>query len=104
MWARTVAEKTPRHTASPLRLLADALGSPITMAAKLWRLAEVLAGYARPRELDSRLLRLRSLGLIDAVPSKIQLLVGARDMVKFWVVPASEQYYSHEDINFTFHQ
>jgi hypothetical protein len=100
----TEPARTPRHTAPPLRLLANAIGSPASAVGKLGRLARLLAGYAMPRELDARLARLRELGLIDAVPTKIQLLVGARDMFKFWVVPASEEYYAHQDIDFRFHQ
>lgn len=97
-------EKTPRHTASSMQLLASALGSPSSMAGKLGRFAALLSGYARPRQLDERLARLHSLGLIDAIPTKIQLILGSRDMFRFWVVPASAQYYEHQNINFTFHQ
>ena len=100
----STAPRTARHTEGPLRLMARALGSPTEAVKKLDRLARMLAGYALPGELDNRLHRLQSLGLIEAIPTRIQLLVGARDMLRFWIVPASEDYYAEQGINFTFHQ
>lgn len=103
---RTNADEssTARHTESPLRLVASAVGSPAEAARKLDRLARLLAGYVLPAELDARLRRLRDIGVIEAIPTRIQLLVGARDMVRFWIVPAAEDYYADQGISFTFHQ
>lgn len=95
---------TRRHTESPLRLVANAIGGPAEAANKLVRLARLLAGYAVPRELDERLARLHALGIVERIPTRLQLLAGARDMVRFWIVPAAEEYYSDQDISFTFHQ
>jgi hypothetical protein len=96
--------RTARHTQGPLRLMARAIGSPAEAAQKLDRLARLLAGYVLPGELDARLHRLQSVGMIEAIPTRIQLVVGARDMLRFWIVPASEDYYAEQGINFTFHQ
>jgi hypothetical protein len=84
--------------------MASAVGSPAEAAAKVGRLARLLAGYVMPGELDARLRRLHELGIIEEVPTKIQLVVGARDMLRFWIVPAADEYYSEQGISFTFHQ
>lgn len=96
--------RTNRHTEAPLTLMRNALGSPGEAAAKLGRLARLLAGYVMPRELDARLRRLKDLGIIDEIPTKVQLLVGARDALRFWIVPASDEYYAEQGIDFAFHQ
>lgn len=98
------ASRTRRHTEGPLRLMASAIGGPAEAAAKVVRLARLLSGYAMPGELDARLRRLRDLGIVDEVPSKLQLVAGARDMLRFWIVPASEEYYADQGISFGFHQ
>jgi hypothetical protein len=100
----TDARRTARHTESPLQLMASAIGGPAEAAAKLGRLASLLSRYVMPRELDEKLARLHAIGIIETVPTKIQLLVGARDMLRFWIVPASDEYYAHQDISFAFHQ
>jgi hypothetical protein len=98
-----VAE-TPRHTQGPLRLMASAIGGPAEAARKLDRLARLLAGYVLPRELDARLRRLHDLGVLEQIPTKLQLVVGARDMLRFWIVPAAQDYYADQGLSFTFHQ
>ncbi|MEZ4306946.1 MAG: hypothetical protein R3F14_02705 [Polyangiaceae bacterium] len=84
--------------------MARALGTPSDAARKIARLAQLLSGYAMPRELDARLRRLHDLGIIESVPTKLQILCGARDMLRFWIVPAAEDYYRDQGISFTFHQ
>lgn len=95
---------TARTQASPLTLLRDAAGSPKELLDKTKRLASALSMVAAPTSLDRRLLRLQSLGYIKTPPSRLQLVVGSIDMLRFWIVPASEDYYASQDINFTFHQ
>lgn len=97
-------QRTQRHTRGPIELVASALGGPAEVAGKVARLARLLAGYVLPGELDARLRRLRDLGIIDEIPTRIQLVVGARDMLRFWIVPAAEEYYAEQGISFTFHQ
>jgi hypothetical protein len=98
-------DATPaRLREAPLELLRKAAGSPREMAAKLRRLGQALVMYVDGRDLDARLRRLADLGYIERIPNRIQLLVGARDMLKFWIVPAAADYYEERGIDFTFHQ
>ncbi len=76
---------TDRLTARPLDLIRRAAGSPQEIAAKLRRLAVILAGYARGGVLDARLDVLHRRGLIDVIPTRVQLAVGAVDMLRFWI-------------------
>ena len=93
-----------RHTQSPFTLMASALGSPRDAVKKAARLARLLAGYVAPAELDARLNRLHHLGIIEVIPSRLQLVCGARDMVRFWIVPAAADYYADQKLSFGFHQ
>lgn len=68
------------------------------------RFAGILAAYGDGRELDARLGRLVGAGLIDAAPTRVQLVVGAIDMLRFWISPASSEYYRTIGIDYTFHQ
>ncbi|MDI1449839.1 hypothetical protein [Polyangium sp. 6x1] len=95
---------TLRHTDSPVRLLARAAGSPGAMAGKMARLGRMLAAYGNGRELDARLALLLRAGILDAAPTRIQLVVGSIDMLRFWISPASSEYYDRVGIDYTFHQ
>ncbi|MDI1475730.1 hypothetical protein [Polyangium sp. y55x31] len=95
---------TPRRTDSPIRLLARAAGSPAALAGKIARFGKMLAAYGDGRELDARLSRLLAAGVIDAAPTRIQLVVGSIDMLRFWISPASSEYYERVGIDYTFHQ
>lgn len=95
---------TARHRASAWALLQDAAGSPADLARKLRDLRRGLGAYAEGDELDARLRRLRDLGLIDEVPSRLQLVVGSIDMLRFWISPAAAEYYASQNIHYGFHQ
>jgi hypothetical protein len=101
-----VEGQTARLTESPWRLLAQTAGSPGEVLQKLARLRTALAGYGDGRELDRRLANLVARGYIsrERVPTRIQLVVGALDMLRFWISPASAQYYAGKGIHFGFHQ
>jgi hypothetical protein len=71
---------------------------------KLRRLAAILAAYGDRAELDGRLARLRDRGVIETIPSRIQLVVGSIDMLRFWISPAAAQYYERMGIGYGFHQ
>lgn len=71
---------------------------------KAARLARILAGYANWRRLDARLERLHARGHILAIPTRVQLAVGAIDMLRFWIKPAAADYYAAHGIDFGFHQ
>jgi len=74
------------------------------MAHKLARLASTLASYADGAELDTRLGRLERMGLIDRAPTRIQLVCGSIDMLRFWISPAAAEYYRSIGIDYAFHQ
>jgi hypothetical protein len=96
--------KTARHAARPLDLVREALGPRREVAEKLRRLGALLAGYASGEELDRRLARLRDLGIVPAIPTRVQLAVGAYDMLRFWITPAAADYYGKMGLSFGFHQ
>jgi hypothetical protein len=74
------------------------------MAGKLRRLASALAAYADGAALDARLERLKALGYVERVPSRLQILVGTIDMFRFFIEPAAADYYRQQGIDYSFHQ
>lgn len=98
------AASTARLTSSPLTLLRNAAGTPRAMAEKVGRLAGILSGYARTSALDARLGQLQRQGLIDTIPTRVQLVVGSADMLRFWISPAAADYYAEKNIDYAFHQ
>ncbi len=96
--------KTTRRTASPWQLVRQASGGPLVLAQKLQRLAFTLRGYGNQNELQQRVERLVSKGIIDEAPTKVQLFVGAADMLRFWISPAAAEYYASMGIDYGFHQ
>ncbi|MFW6050366.1 MAG: hypothetical protein ACODAU_04285 [Myxococcota bacterium] len=100
----TESQTPARLRESPFKLLRQAAGGPREMAGKMRRLGQALWAYADGRDLDDRLRRLKELGYIERIPNRIQLVVGARDMLRFWIVPAAADYYEAKGIDFTFHQ
>jgi hypothetical protein len=95
---------TARRTASPWRLMRQAVGSPQDFAKKLERLARTLRGYGDDAELNRRLERLVAAGIIEKAPTRVQLFVGAADMLRFWISPAAAEYYASMGIDYGFHQ
>lgn len=93
-----------RLRSGPLALVARAAGSPRQMAQKLARLATSLLALASKPKLDARLERLRALGYVEAAPTRLQLVVGSIDMLRFWISPAADEYYRSRGITFGFHQ
>jgi len=71
---------------------------------KLARLGDVVSGYAARRRLDERLAYLHRRGHIERVPTRVQLAVGAYDMLRFFIQPAAADYYERQGIGFGFHQ
>jgi hypothetical protein len=101
-----VMKSTARTTESPLRLLAQAAGSPREMLVKGRRLGTALSGYVNSRTLDRRLALLVERGYVDParIPTRVQLAIGGLDMLRFWISPAAAQYYADKGIHFGFHQ
>lgn len=95
---------TARTREPAWRLLRAAAGSRSDMVAKGRRLASALAAYADRPALDARMNRLVELGHIERVPTRLQLVVGSIDMLRFWISPAAADYYASKGIHFGFHQ
>jgi hypothetical protein len=93
-----------RLAAGPWTLLRLAAGSPRAMREKLGRLARALSAYASPPLLESRLGRLVALGHVERAPTRLQLVVGSIDMLRFWITPAAAESYDERGIHFGFHQ
>ncbi len=98
------ADEPMRLTASPWRLLASAIGGPNEIAGKLRRIWRTLAIYIDGREIDRRIETLRAAGVIDEHPSRLQLVFGGLDMLRFVIEPAAREYYASKGIHFGFHQ
>ena len=97
-------EQTARLTASPLALVAQAIGGPRQVAGKIARLGRTLRLYVDGAEIERRLQTLQARGYIDRRPTRLQLLFGGLDMVRFVIEPASRDYYRQKGIAFGFHQ
>lgn len=98
------AEITARHQERPLRLMLQAAGSPRVFAAKLGRLLTGLYSYLDRRRVRRQLEKLQQLGHIDGLPSLTQMVVGSIDMLRFWISPASADYYQRSGLSYGFHQ
>lgn len=85
-------------------LVRRTIGSPGELAHKARRFVRALSAYVRASDVDDGLRRLHAVGVIEAVPTRVQLVVGAIDMLRFWIVPASREYYEEQGIDFRFHQ
>ncbi|MCB9785390.1 MAG: hypothetical protein H6744_01740 [Deltaproteobacteria bacterium] len=96
-------EATPRRSAPRIELLRRTAGSPRELAGKLLRLGHTLArfGSGEPRR---RLARLEAIGAIERAPTRVQLLAGSADMLRFWISPAAADYYRQQGIGYGFHQ
>ncbi|HTM23483.1 MAG TPA: hypothetical protein VL172_23330, partial [Kofleriaceae bacterium] len=95
---------TARTSEPPLRLLLRAVGGPRAVAGKARRLAATLRLYANPGEIPGRLRQLEQRGLIRGAPSRMQLIFGGLDMLRFMIEPAARDYYRQRGISFGFHQ
>lgn len=96
-------ERANRLTEEPWVLVRQAMGSPDEFRAKLRKLAYAVVHYGRNDRVVPRLRRLRELGYIDTIPTRTQRIVGALDMLRFFIVPCAADYYEGKGINFRFH-
>lgn len=94
----------PRLTAGPLPLIAQAIGGPRAIAGKAARLARTLRLYVDGAEIERRLRALQDKGYIAQRPTRLQLLFGGFDMLRFVIEPAARDYYRQKGISFGFHQ
>jgi hypothetical protein len=95
--------RVTRLSEEPWVLLKQTLGSPRELRAKLEKLREALHGYGKEERVRPRLERLKRLGHIDEIPNRTQRIVGALDMLRFFIVPCAADYYASKGINFRFH-
>lgn len=95
---------TRRRLAPPLALLAAAIGGPRQVAGKVARLWRTVGLWLRPAELERRLAALERQGYVRSRPTRLQLLFGGIDMLRFMIEPAAREYYRAQGIDFTFHQ
>lgn len=99
-----MSDRPRRLRENPARLLASAVGGPRQVAGKLCRLGQTLGLYLSPSEIPDRLASLEAIGLIDARPTRLQILFGGIDMLRFMIEPAARDYYGQRGIGFGFHQ
>lgn len=93
-----------RLSASPWTLLSKAAGDVPAVRGKAIRLGRILAAYVSGEELDARLARLHAVGVLERIPSRLQIAIGAWDMLRFWISPAAADYYREKQIDYAFHQ
>lgn len=97
------AQQTDRLTEEPWVLVKRTLGSPRELRNKARKLAIALWLYGRNDRVEERLERLKRMGYLNEIPSRMQRVVGAIDMLRFFIVPAAADYYASKGINFRFH-
>jgi hypothetical protein len=95
--------KSLRLQASPWELVRQTMGGPAVMADKLRTFVTAVSQYGREDLVRARLERLRALGHIREVPNRLQRIVGAIDMMRFFIVPAAVDYYEEKGLDFRFH-
>jgi hypothetical protein len=94
---------TLRLKARPWDLVRQTMGGPAVVADKLRALVDAVTNYGREDLVRARLERLKALGHIQEIPNRIQRIVGAIDMMRFFIVPAAADYYQEKGLDFRFH-
>lgn len=102
--ATTSPATTLRSQARPWELVRQTMGGRAAMADKARTFMTAVSHYGREDLVRARLERLEALGHIDHVPSRLQRIVGAIDMMRFFIVPAAADYYAEKGLDFRFHQ
>jgi hypothetical protein len=93
-----------RLEAPALRLVLDAAGSPRALARKARALVSAVRAVVDRDALAARLERLERLGRIERAPTRLQLVAGSVDMLRFWIVPGHRDYCARRGISFALHQ
>jgi hypothetical protein len=84
-------------------LLADVVGGWTQLRDRFVQLFGLVAGLLRPRRVRERLIRLRALGHVDAIPTTAQLLVAARDQMILGATEETRIFYRSQGIPWVFH-
>jgi len=92
-----------RLSEEPWVLVKQTMGSPKEFREKVRKLRTALIEYGRDENVIPRLRRLQRLGYIEEIPNRTQRMVGAVDMLRFFIVPAAADYYDGKGISFKFH-
>ena len=100
----TMPAPSLRQTASPFALVRAAIGGPRAIAGKLARIRETVGLLLDREEVDRRLRALERRGYVRGRPTRLQLLFGGLDMLRFVIEPAARDYYRQKGISFGFHQ
>lgn len=95
---------TPRRTASTAALLRAAVGGRREIAGKLARLGRTLRLWLDRREIERRMDALQQRGYLAERPTRLQLVFGSLDMLRFVITPAARDYYEQRGISFGLHQ
>jgi hypothetical protein len=98
------AGRTRRQTASTATLVRAALGGRREIAGKLARLGRTLRLWLDRREIARRMRALQERGYVEARPTRLQLVFGSVDMLRFVITPAARDYYAQRGISFGLHQ
>ena len=99
-----MADQPARLSSSPIQLIAQAIGGPRAIVGKMARFGRTLRLYVDGAEIERRLQTLQAKGYIDRRPTRLQILFGGLDMLRFVIEPASRDYYRQKGISFGFHQ
>lgn len=95
--------QSARSSLDPFSLVRQTMGDRRARWRKVAALIRALHGYGDSAKVEARLERLRRLGYIDAVPTRMQRIVGAIDMLRFFIVPCAADYYAEKGLDFRFH-
>lgn len=95
--------RTARNSMDPWSLVRQTMGNRRARWRKGIDLVRALQGYGDSEKVEARLERLRALGYIDAVPTRLQRIVGAIDMLRFFIVPCAADYYADKGLDIRFH-
>jgi hypothetical protein len=97
------ASRPDRMSKSPWSLVRQTMGDRRARWHKAAQLLRALQGYGDTAKVEARLERLRRLGYISEVPTRLQRIVGALDMMRFFIVPCAADYYVEKGLDFRFH-
>lgn len=100
----TVKDKVPaRFSERPWTLIRRTIGDREAIRGKAQRAGYALANYAFPERIEDRLHNLNRLGYVGQKPNRTQMLFGAMDMFRFFIIPCAADYYRSKNITFAFH-
>jgi hypothetical protein len=96
-------EGPARFRERPWALIRRTIGDREVIRGKVERAGHTLANLLDRRRVEDRLRILQESGQITVAPNRTQMLFGALDMFRFFIVPCAADYYRSKDISFGFH-